>query len=513
MSKLVIVLLLLNSVAIVFAQQPTKQTTDPTANPRKQKIEKNDALLRWPDEDVPYIITDAERRAFKALKTNDERENFIKTFWDNRDPNPDTEANEYREEYYERIAYANEHFSSGIPGWKTDRGRIYIRWGKPDEIESHPAGGSYNEPGNVNGAITTYPFEIWFYRNLDGPGSGVEIEFVDPTGTGEYRIARDKDEKNALAKVTGPPSDRVFERAQDSPLERNYRIATLEMPPQVKFTALQGIANGSSPVVDTTPLEFELRVDFFRQSESSVTSAFTIQTKNKDLEFKQNGVVNTATINIFGKVTAVSNKRSGIFEDSVTTNSTNAALIELKAGESAYQKLIALPPGYYKVDVVVRDVNNGNTGLRSVGFNVPRYDSTKLSTSTLVLTSKLRPANSGDIGGLFVIGSHKVMPNLSARYRKGQEVGVYLQVYNAGVDQTTLRPSIDVDYILLKDGKEISRSREDWSGLSDASQRLTLARLIPTTSLAPGEYEVAVSIRDRVGVQTIESKARFTVTP
>src|SRR6185369_3154690 len=119
MSKLVIVLLLLNSVAIVFAQQPTKQTTDPTTNPRKQKIEKNDALLRWPDEDVPYIITDAERRAFKALKTNDERENFIKTFWDNRDPNPDTEANEYREEYYERIAYANEHFSSGIPGWKT----------------------------------------------------------------------------------------------------------------------------------------------------------------------------------------------------------------------------------------------------------------------------------------------------------------------------------------------------------------------------------------------------------
>jgi hypothetical protein len=112
-----------------------------------------------------------------------------------------------------------------------------------------------------------------------------------------------------------------------------------------------------------------------------------------------------------------------------------------------------LPPGYYKVDVVVRDVANGNTGLRSIGFTVPRYDAVKLSTSTLVLTSTLRPTNVGDIGGLFVIGNHKVMPNVSARYRKGEDVGVYVQVYNAGIDQTTLRPSIDVDYILFKDGK------------------------------------------------------------
>ena len=514
MSKPILSILLGALASLVLtasAQPPQKQPTDPTTNPRKQRVENDRALIDWADTDVAPIITNAERTAYKALKTNEERENFIAHFWDSRDPNPDTTENEYREEYYQRIAYANEHFTSGIPGWKTDRGRIYIRWGKPDEIESHPSGGSYSEPG-YSDAITTYPFEIWFYRHLDGPGDGIEIEFVDPTGTGEYRLARDREEKNALATVTGPRPAPLYERQQDSQLERNYRIAQLENPPQVKYTALRDIAIGNSGVIDNNPLDFDLRIDYFRQSENSVIAAFTIQTQNKDLTFKQSGGLNTATVNIFGRITAISNRRSGIFEDSVTTNATDAALTQLKAGQSAYQKLIALSPGTYKVDVVVRDIQTGNTGIRSLGFTVPRYDNTKLSTSTLVLASTLRTTTSADIGALFVVGNHKVMPNISSVFKKGQDVGIYLQVYNAGIDQTTLRPAINVDYILRKDGNEVSRTSENWSGLSDSGQRLTLAKMFPTASLAPGEYEIVVSIRDRVGTQNVENKARFTVT-
>ena len=514
MSKPILSIAIFAFVSLVLtasAQPPEKQPTDPTTNPRKQKVENNRALIDWADTDVGPIITDAEKRAYKALKTNEERENFIKYFWDSRDPDPDTLENEYREEYYERIQYANEHFTSGIPGWKTDRGRIYIRWGKPDEIESHPSGGSYNETG-YSDAITTYPFEIWFYRNLDGPGSGVEIEFVDPTGTGEYRLARNRDDKNALANVLGPRPAPLFERQQDSAFDRQQRIAQLETPPQVKFTTLRDLVNSGSGVIDNNALDFAVRVDYFRQSENSVIAAFSVQTQNKDLIFKQSGGLNTATVNIFGRITAISNHRSGIFEDSVTTNATDAALTQLKAGQSAYQKLIALSPGTYKVDVVVRDIQTGNTGIRSLGFTVPRYDNTKLSTSTLVLASTLRTTTTADIGALFVVGNHKVMPNLSAVFKKGQDVGIYLQVYNAGIDQTTLRPAINVDYILRKDGNEVSRTSENWSGLSDSGQRLTLAKMFPTASLAPGEYEIVVSIRDRVGTQNVENKARFTVT-
>ncbi|HSK71185.1 MAG TPA: GWxTD domain-containing protein, partial [Pyrinomonadaceae bacterium] len=483
------------------------------------------------NKDVAYIITPEEKKAFKELKNDEERENFIENFWRRRDPNPDTEENEFREEFYERIAYANEHFASGIPGWKTDRGRIYIAWGKPDSIESHPAGGSYNRPSYEGGGqTTTYPFETWFYRHLEGIGSGIEIEFVDPTGTGEYRIARSPHEKDALLMVPGGglttaemlglsnKGDRIsgmgnniYQREQDSMFRRMEIINGLHRPPQVKFTDLQASLT-DSPVIDNNPLDFELRVDFFRQSDERVVTAFTLQTDNKELVFEDVGGLPTARMNIFGRVMAVSGKRSGIFEDSVTTNSTREELAEARNRKSVYQKAIALTPGTYKVDVIVRDVVSGNRGIRSVGFTVPRYEENKLSTSTLILASKLRSTNERDIGGMFVIGDAKVIPNLSSEIQQGQELGVYLQVYNAGIDQTTLRPAVDVEYILLKDGKEILRQPETWEGLSDAGQRLTLARLLPTTQMPAGNYEVKIKVKDKVGGQALEPSAKFKIT-
>lgn len=518
----------------VLAQKPEKKTSDdPTTSARKVGKEVNDVYKKWKNNDVAYIITPEEKKAFDALKTDEERENFIENFWRRRDPNPDTEENEYRDEYYERIAYANEHYASGIPGWKTDRGRVYIAWGKPDSVESHPSGGAYDRPSyEGGGSTTTYPFETWFYRHLDNVGEGLEIEFVDPTGTGEYRLARDANEKDALRTVPGAglttseqlglssKGDRVsgsqqnFQREQDSPFRRLEIQNNLFRPPSVKFGDLQGIAGGDSGVLDNNPLKFDLRVDFFRQSDDRVITAFTVQTVNKELTFEQIGGLEQATMNIFGRITAVSGKRSGIFEDSVTANATTAELAETRDRKSVYQKAIALTPGTYKVDVVVRDVKSGNKGIVNIGFAVPRYDDKKLSTSSLVLTSKLRPTTERDIGASFVIGNAKVIPNLSGVYSRGQEVGVYMQVYNAQVDQTTLRPAVDVQYILLKDGKELLRQAEDWSGLSDSGQRLTLARLLPTTLLTPGDYELKVQIKDRVRTegQMIENKGKFTIT-
>jgi len=520
----------------VFAQKGDKKGDAPTEDinnkVRNVKPELKDAYKRWINNDVAYIITKDEKKAFYALATDEERENFIENFWRRRDPNPDTEENEYREEYYERIAYANEHYASGIPGWKTDRGRIYITWGKPDSVESHPSGGSYDRPSyEGGGSTTTYPFETWFYRHLDNVGDGIEIEFVDPTGTGEYRIARDANEKDALATVPGAglttaeqlglssKADRNslggqgtnYMREQDMPFRRLEIINNLSRPPQVKFSDLQSSLTDSG-VVDNNPLAFDLRVDFFRQSEDRVITTFTVQTANKELKFDTSGGLEQARMNIFGRVTAVSGKRSGIFEDSVTTSATAEELAEAKDRKSVYQKAIALTPGTYKVDVVVRDVGTGNRGIVNLGFTVPRYDDKKLSTSSLILTSKLRSTDEQDIGQMFVIGNAKVIPNLEGVYKQGQDVGVYLQVYNAGIDQTTLRPAVDVEYILSKGGKEVLRQAEDWSGLSDSGQRLTLARLLPTDKMPLGDYELKVITKDRVGGQVIENKGKFTIT-
>ncbi len=528
----IFVLVLAGSSLSGVAQDPRQSQPDPMDKPRNVKPELKKAYKDWLEKDVTYVITDEERKAFKKLATDDERERFIEEFWRRRDPDPDTDENEFKEEYYERIAYANEHFASGIPGWKSDRGRIWIMYGKPDERETHPMGGNYERPSyEGSGNTSTYPFETWFYRYLPGVGSGVEIEFVDPTGSGEYRIARNPNEKDALLNVPGAgltlseqlglsnKGDRIgglgsignsnYQREQDSPFSRLQLLADLSRPPQVKFNDLASAVN--TGVIEENPLNFDIRVDFFRQSDERVITALTIQTSNKDLVFQDSGGLQQARINIFGRITSVAGRRAGVFEDPVITTATIEELNDAKERKSAYQKAVALAPGTYKVDVIVRDVTSGATGVRHVGFTVPRYDAQKLSTSTLVLAAKLESLIDQPAVGQFVIGQTKVIPNVSGVYQKGQPVGVYLQVYNAGIDQTTLRPSVDVEYALLKDGKELGKQAEDWRGMSDSGQRLTLARLIDTRQLAPGEYELAIRIRDRVSGQALAPSAKFTV--
>jgi GWxTD domain-containing protein len=523
--RLVMALSILILAAPLVWAQNRRSGQDPMDNPRNVKPELKKAYKDWLEKDVAYIITDEERKAFKKLATDEEREQFIEQFWRRRDPDPDTDENEFREEYYERIAYANEHFASGIPGWKTDRGRIYIMYGKADDVESHPAGGPYDRPAYHGGGTTsTYPFEIWFYRYLPGVGSGVEIEFVDPTGSGEYRIARSPDEKDALLYVPGAgltlseqlglssKSGRIYGvgqgglqsgRAQDTPFERLSLLANLQRPPQVQFKDLEGALSSTGSIVEDNPLNFDMRVDFFRQSDERVIAAFTVQTENSALTFTDSGGVQTARINIFGRITSVSGRRAGIFEDPVVTTASLSELTQMKGRKSAYQKAVALAPGTYKVDVIVRDVNSGATGVRKLGFTVPKYDSQKLSTSTLVLAARLEGLGDQPAVGQFVIGQVKVIPNIAATYRRGHPLGLYMQVYNSGIDQTTLRPSVDVEYVFMQNGKEISKIPETWQGLSDAGQRLTLAKLFSTDKLTPGKYKVEVRIRDRVSGQAL----------
>ena len=515
----------------VAAQKKTGDQ-DPSEKPRNVKPELKKAYKDWLDKDVAYIITVEERKAFKKLETDDEREHFIEEFWRRRDPDPDTDENEFREEYYERIAYANEHYASGIPGWKTDRGRIYIMYGKPDELETHPSGGTYNrESYEGGGSTSTYPFERWFYRYIAGVGSGIEIEFVDPTGSGEYRIARNADEKDALLHVPGAgltlaeemgladKSDRVanvggfgsqnYMREQDSPFSRLQLLADLSRPPQIKFNDLASAVN--TPVIEDNPLNFDVRVDFFRQSDERVITAFTIQTDNSNLTFTDSGGLQQAQLNIFGKITHVSGRRAGIFEDPVITRATVEELTEAKDRKSAYQKAVALAPGKYKLDVIVRDINSGATGVRHIDVPVPKYDPNKLGTSTLVLAAKLETLGDQPAVGMFTIGNVKVIPNVSGIYHRGSPIGIYMQIYNAGIDQTTLRPSVDVEYALLKDGKEIAKQPEDWRGNSDAGQRLTLTRLINSSGLNPGDYALEVRVRDRVSGQSLVQSAKFSV--
>jgi GWxTD domain-containing protein len=506
--RLFTVLLLISiSTPIALAQKPA---VSPDEKPRKIKREPKKAYVEWIN-DVDLILTQAERDAWNKLDNDDEREKFIEDFWRSRDPDPDTEENEFKQQFFERVAYANEHFSSGKPGRLTDRGRIYIKFGKPDSIESHPMGGYYDRPpGEGGGSTSTYPFEKWFYRYIPNVRSGVELEFVDPTGSGEFRLARNPDEKDALSHTPNAASIN-YSRSQDSPFEVMNLMVDLER--DQPFTRNFGGTMNPTPKVDEDPLNFETQINYFRQSDNRVIAALTIQTDNNQLTFTDSGGLQTARMNIFGRVITVANRSLGKFEDSVVTTATAEELSSTRMRKSVYARAFILEPGRYRIDVMLRDIQSGAMGIRQVGFQVPEFPSDRLATSSIVLAAKLENMDRGAAVGPFNIGTTKVIPNLSATYHRSEPVGVYLQVYNTGIDQTTLRPAADVEYVLLKDGKEISRQAEDWRQINDAAERLTLTRLIDTRTLTPGEYAIQINIRDHVSGQTISPSAKFTVLP
>jgi GWxTD domain-containing protein len=527
--RLAAILVLVSLSSLTVPAQQQKQS--PEEKPRNVKSEPNKAYKQWvTDHDI--ILTQSERDAWKKLGTDDEREKFIEEFWKSRDFDPDTEENEFKEQFYERVAYANEHFSSGKPGRLTDRGRIYIKFGKPDSVESHPTGGAYErESYEGGGSTTTYPFERWFYRNIPNVRSGVELEFVDPTGTGEYRLAKSPDEKDALLQMGGGQTlaelagletrgDRLmnlggyglanYRRAQDSPFEMLDLLSGLDRD-QPNTRNYIGTLTGT-PSVDDSTLEFDAQLAFFRFNDNRVVAYLTLQTDNSQLSFDDSGGLQTARMNIFGWITTVANHRLGKFEDSVSTTATAEELSSTRMRKSAYGRAFVIEPGRHKIDIIVRDVHSGATGVRQLGFEAPRFPENRLATSDILLAARLEKTE-GVTAGQFIIGANKVIPNLSRVFRRNDPIGIYLQVYNAAIDQTTLRPAADAEYVLLKDGKEISKQREDWLRINDAGERLTLTRLIDSRSLTPGQYEIQVRIRDQVTGQTTAPSATFTIAP
>lgn len=536
--------------SVVARQKPQDKNQEKPAkdrNEKKKKDELKSVYKKWMDEDVPYIITDEERKAFKQLKTDEERDQFIEQFWLRRDPDPDTPENEYKDEYFQRIEYANEKFTSGIAGWRTDRGRIYVMFGKPDEIESHPSGGQYERPSYEGGGSTsTYPFETWWYRYIEGIGSDIEIEFVDPSGSGEYRIARSPDEKDALLNVpgagltlaeslgmadkttrvagggglsngTGGNNQMFAGRAKDQPFERLQLLADLYRAPAIKFRDLE--VKADLPEIASDVLPFSVRTDFFRIGSESVATSFTMQFDHSDLSFKNQGGIYSGQVNIYAKLTALSGRRAASFEDVVQTQRYGED--QLSAGQSQrsiYQKNIVLPPGRYKIDVVGRDTVSGKTGILHHSFEVPRYQEKQFATSTLILAASIEPLDNKSIpAGQFIIGRYKVKPFVSGAYRPGQNLALFLQVYDADMDQATLQPALKVEYSISKGGQEVLHIVEDGKsqmGLIDMKgQQLVIARAIPLQGklAEPGTYTVTARITDLVSQKVVTPQAQYTV--
>jgi GWxTD domain-containing protein len=532
-----------------------QDAVDPLKRPADEKLRKKNAKAlkqelskpykKWLDEDVVYIITDEERAAFKQLSNDEERDNFIEAFWQRRDPTPDTEENEFKEEHYQRIAYANEHFAAGVPGWRTDRGRIYIVFGKPDEIESHPSGGTYERPMDEGGGETsTFPFEDWRYRYIEGIGQEVIVEFVDTCMCGEYHMTMDRSEKDALLmtpnagltlweqmgmanksqRFTGNGMERLGLGPQSSMLQtkefdRLEQFAKLQQAPKIKFTDLTEEVNSK---VILNPMPFDVRSDFVKVTSDTVLVPVTIQMKNRDITFVNKDGVQRGTVNIYGKLSTLTNKIVQTFEDTVQVDVPAELLPRTAENASVYWKALPLRPGRYKLYVAVKDVNGDRKGIWSHSILVPEYSDDKLATSSLIVADQMEPVPTKAIGsGSFVIGTTKVRPRVAPadgkpavfKRDKDQKLNFWMQVYNLGVDEKTHKASATFEYDItnIATNKPVVQKVESTDTMGNVGDQVTLQKSIVAANLPPGVYKIQIKVNDNVSKQTVDPSAVFAV--
>src|SRR5438874_1059244 len=536
------------SVPTVFAQQ----VQDANAPPAPQKLDKetkrkmrrtlkelDSAYRQWLTEDVTYIISPDERNAFLQLDTNEEREQFIEQFWLRRSSNPDLPENDFKEEHYRRIAYANEHYASGIPGWKTDRGRMYIMWGPPDEIESHPTGGTYDRPMEEGGGSTsTYPWETWRWRYLEGIGENIILEFVDPSGSGEYHMTMDPSEKDALLHVPGAglslmesmgmaskgdrftrsdgtnmPRTMGGEPASMNEFTRLEQFAKIQQAPPVKFKDLEALV--TSRIV-RDQVHFAWRTDFLKVTNDTVLVPVTIQVPNSQLSFQSKDGVHSATLNVFGRVSTLTGRVVQTFEEAVTRDFPDSLFQQSVKLQSIYQKAVPLRPGLYRLDLVIKDVHSGNVGVVNTRLQVPRYEDEKLEASSLILADQIEHVPAKQIGaGQFVLGSSKVRPRLEGDFTTSDKLGIYMQVYNLKPDDKTHKSSATFEYTVKKSGEKgdqppLMKFKETSGEMKQTGDQVTIERLLPLGTLTPGKYTLEVLATDALSNQTISRKAEFS---
>lgn len=493
----------------------------------------------WLDEEIADIITPQEREAFLELSTNEEREQFRESFWERRNPDRESPINTAKEEHYRRLAYADEHFSSGIPGRKTDRGRIYIIWGSPDEIDAHPTGGTYERPIHQGGGQSSaYPWEVWRNRHLEGIGENIEIEFVDPTGSGEYHIALDPCEKDALAQVPGAglSLSEMLGRASKADRFTNSNGTTCPMPLGMsaannEFDNLdryfrvqhapqhfRDLEEKISSRIVVNQLPFQYRADFLRATSNTVLVPITVQLRNRDLSFQSKQGLRSAVLDLYGRISDPGGRIVRTFEDVISRDFPESLFQPSLDLSSIYQKSVPLRSGLYRLDLVIKDTSNGNIGTLSAALRVPQFEEGKLDASSLILADQIEPVATAQIAaGQFVLGAYKVRPRLSQEFSSTDSLGIYLQLYNLKVDEATHKTKAFVAYRIVeaqtKNQTEVWRAVETADHLHQGGEQLTIERLIPVSSLASGRYRVEVTAIDLLTNDTVIRAAEFTVHP
>ena len=502
-----------------------------SADERQDKARQEDKALaerykKWSDE-VKYILTVEEKDIFRKLTTDEERDKFIEQFWKRRDPDTRTLENEYKEEYYRRIAYANDHFSSAIIGWKTDRGRIYIVFGPPDDIENHPTGGTIRREVYQGGGLTqSYPFQVWRYRRIpwiDGP---VEIEFVDKGSSGNYTMVMDPAEKDSLqhTPAVGMLGGDMFTHYDTKDLsllpldsnqpmnryhERLMQYAEIQQAPIIQFDDLR-VRIQSREFYQTFPFQIQCYPLWMTTDRAAVP--ISLEVENKHLQFVSKFSVMRAQVDIYMLVESLDGRVVAEFEDQLTTDYTEATLDRGKTEKSVYQRIVLVPPGRYKVNVAIKDDASGTTSLKEQGLVVTAPTPGAMALSSLILARSITPVTGESTAqDPFQLGDLRVLPNVSGFIRAGERVGVYGQIYNPSTDARTQAPRLSVNYQILREGQPVVEyTDESGSSLRPAGKdRYVFVKALNLIDLNSGKYQLRVTVKDNLADRTATSTTRL----
>ncbi len=465
-----------------------------------------DFFKRWLSEDVVYIITKDELASARGLKTPEEKDAFIQTFWERRDPTRGTMANEYREEHYLRIAKANQKYTTATDGWRTDRGKILIRFGEPDNIDRNDSAGSTTMRSGAN--RLTVPFETWEYRNIPGIGPA-KITFVDKTMTGNYemtlnpadKIAKFSNEDSAL--LNSDPNNLLTLTETPDSIDWSKRVnqyLALQRPPEIKFKDLKALVNVR---LAFNVLPFNVRLDTLRGAGDRSVVPVTFEFDRSGLTFEQGPGGRVATVNVYCIVVDLAGRVAYEFEDAVSLYDS-----------TYFQRFITLDPGRYKVTAVAKQAGSGSAGKVEQVIAVSRPQN-KLGVSSLMLADILvATASNESTLDNFVISRFKVRPLVKPEISSETPLGIYQEIYDFATDSNSQKPDIGAVLQVFRKGQ----GTEVLNSLVTAEEigtryagRLLLAKTLRVSGLAPGEYIVRLTVTDNLRKETLATEAPLTL--
>ena len=469
---------------------------------------------RFLDEEAVYIITDAERESFVGLATAAERDEFIERFWQVRDPVPETAANEFREEHFKRIREANDKYRESRPGWMTERGRMYITLGEPQDVMSYP--------NNQD----LFPLQIWYYYNLDVPlfPNALQLVFFKRNGAGEYRLfspafdgmkaliadpvtrgmvgfgnrvpfnARERWDVDIVkaAESVGPGQNMLSSEAVLSDLRTPGFIFEKTRKNLRATVSAEATFGGELPV--------DFNIDYFRGADGFSETHLALEIAAENLRVNQYDERMLGRYDLIGTFTHIeSGEILDEFRDSLEIEISAADWEAARHYPILFQRKVDLLPGRYRLELYVRDFVGRRLGIVQRMVAVPAFPPDRTAVSSFVSAFKADDAGATGVDGIpHQFGHLRLYPKPNRRFGTGQRVLAFFEVY-LPEKPASADPQVSVRFTLKRGEEVVLDETNRFRPRVEKPDTVDVLKVLSGPALAPGSYQLEALVSEKGG--------------